>query len=100
MTAMLVHIVAAGFTVTPDAHGGPGGGALQTLIDYTAFILLGGCVLAIVVGGGSLGFAAWSGNYHAGDFGKRAIAGGFMGAVIILLAAGLVHFAGVLAGKG
>ena len=88
------------FNVTPGANGGPGGGALQTLIDYTAYILIGACVLAIVVGGGSLGFASWSGNYRAGDLGKRSIAGGFVGAVVILLAAAIVKFAQTLAGKG
>lgn len=88
------------FGVTPDASGGPGGGALQTLIDYTAYILIGGCVLAIVVGGGSLGFASWSGNYRAGDLGKKSIAGGFLGAVVILLAAALVHFAQTVASRG
>lgn len=99
MTLRLAFIL-ADFGVNPDPSGGPGGGALQALIDYSAYILIGGCVLAIVVGGGSLGFAAWSGNYRAGDLGKRSIAGGFLGAVVILLAASLIHFASTLAGKG
>ena len=99
MTGHVIGLL-ADFSVKPDASGGPGGGALQTLIDYAAYILIGGCVLAIVVGGGSLGFAAWSGNYRAGDLGKRSIAGGFLGAVVILLASALVHFASTLAGKG
>ena len=90
----------ADFTVTPGANGGPGGNALQTFIDYTAYLLLGASVLAIVIGGGSLGFAAWSGNYRAGDVGKKSIAGGFMGAVVILLASALVKFAQTLAEKG
>jgi hypothetical protein len=88
------------FTVSPNAGGGPGGGALQTLINYTAYVLIGGCVLAIVIGGGALGFGSWSGNYRAGDLGKRSIAGGFAGALVILLAAAMVRFAESLAGKG
>jgi hypothetical protein len=88
------------FTVSPNASGGPGGGALQTLINYTAYVLIGGCVLAIVVGGGALGFGSLSGNYRAGDLGKRSIAGGFAGALVILLAAAMVRFAESLAGKG
>jgi hypothetical protein len=88
------------FTVSPDAGGGPGGGALQTLINYTSYVLIGGCVLAIVIGGGALGFGSWSGNYRAGDLGKRSIAGGFAGALVILLAAAMVRFAESLAGKG
>lgn len=88
------------FSVSPDASGGPGGGALQTLINYTAYVLIGGCVLAIVIGGGALGFGSWSGNYRAGDLGKRSIAGGFAGALVILLAAAMVRFAESLAGKG
>jgi hypothetical protein len=99
MTGHVIRLL-ADFSVNPNPGGGPGGGALQTLIDYAAYILIGGCVLAIVVGGGSLGFAAWSGNYRAGDLGKRSIAGGFLGAVVILLAAALVHFASTVAGKG
>ncbi len=88
------------FTVTPNAGGGPGGAALQTLINYTAYILIGGCVLAIVIGGGALGIGSWTGNYRAGDLGKRSIAGGFAGALVILLASALVRFAESLAGKG
>ena len=88
------------FTVAPGAGGGPGGGALQTLIDYLAYILLGACVLAVVVGGGALALGALTANYRAGDLGKRSIAGGFAGAVVILLAATLVHFAETVAGKG
>jgi hypothetical protein len=88
------------FTVSPNAGGGPGGGALQTLINYAAYVLLGGCVLAIVIGGGALGFGSLSGNYRAGDLGKRSIAGGFAGALVILLAAAMVRFAESLAGKG
>jgi hypothetical protein len=88
------------FSVTPSAGGGPGGGALQTLIDYLAYILLGACVLAIVVGGGALALGALTANYRAGDIGKRSIAGGFAGAVVILLAATLVRFAATVAGKG
>jgi hypothetical protein len=90
----------ADFIVSPDASGGPGGGALQTLINYTAYLLIGGCVLSVVIGGGSLGFSAWSGNYRAGDFGKKSIAGGVVGAVVIILSAALVHFGQTLAGKG
>jgi hypothetical protein len=99
MTMPLLHIL-LDFSVTPNPSGGPGGGALQTLIDYTAYILIGACVLAIVVGGGSLALASLSGNYKAGDLGKRSIAGGFVGAVVILLAAAIVRFAETLAGKG
>jgi hypothetical protein len=88
------------FTVSPNASGGPGGGALQTLINYAAYVLLGGCVLAIVIGGGALGFGSLAGNYRAGDLGKRSIAGGFAGALVILLAAAMVRFAESLAGKG
>jgi hypothetical protein len=88
------------FTVSPNAGGGPGGGALQALINYTAYVLIGGCVLAIVIGGGALGFGSLSGNYRAGDLGKRSIAGGFAGALVILLAAAMVRFAESLAGKG
>ncbi len=98
MNALLA--VLAEFSVNLDANGGPGGGALQTLIDYTAYLLMGSCVLAVVVGGGSLGFSAWSGNYRAGDFGKRAIVGGIGGAIVILMAGALVKFAAVLAGRG
>ena len=90
----------ADFNVNPQAGGGPGGSALQTLINYLAYILLGGCVLAIVIGGGSLGFASWSGNWRAGDFGKRSIAGGFVGAIVILLAAAAVGFAEHVAQQG
>ena len=90
----------ADFSVNPQSAGGPGGSALQTLINYTAYILLGGCVLAIVIGGGSLGFASWSGNWRAGDFGKRSIAGGFVGAIVILLAAAAVGFAEHVAQQG
>jgi len=100
MSPAPVLTVLADFGVTPDASGGPGGGALQSLIDYTAYLLIGGCVLAVVIGGGSLGFSAWSGNYRAGDFGKRAIVGGVGGALVILMAGALVKFASVLAGKG
>ena len=88
------------FTVAPNPGGGPGGGALQTLIDYLAYLLLGACVLAVVVGGGALALGALTANYRAGDLGKRSIAGGFAGAVVIVLAATLVHFAQALAGKG
>ncbi len=88
------------FSVRPDAGGGPGGGALQALINYTAYVLLGACVLAVVVGGGALGLGALSGNYRAGDVGKRSIVGGFFGAVVIVLAAALVRFAQALAGRG
>lgn len=88
------------FTVSPNPGGGPGGGALQTLIDYLAYILLGACVLAVVVGGGALALGALTANYRAGDLGKRSIAGGFAGAVVIVLAATLVHFAQALGGKG
>ncbi len=90
----------ADFSVSPQSGGGPGGNALQTMINYLAYIMLGGCVLAIVLGGGSMGFASWSGNWRAGEFGKKSIAGGFMGAVVILLAAALVKFAQTLAEKG
>ena len=53
------------FTVNPSAGGGPGGGALQTLIDYLAYILLGACVVAIVIGGGALALGALTANYRA-----------------------------------
>jgi hypothetical protein len=99
MTGALVRLL-LDFSVTPNANGGPGGGALQTLINYAAYVLLGGCVLAIVIGGGALGFGSLSGNYRAGDLGKRSIAGGFAGALVILLAAAMVRFAESLAGKG
>lgn len=88
------------WSINPDPSGGPGGGALQALVNYTAYILIGGCVLAVVVGGGSLGFGSWSGNYRAGDLGKRSIAGGFVGAIVILLAATFITFAQHLAAAG
>jgi hypothetical protein len=99
MTRPPAHLV-LDFSVSPNAAGGPGGGALQTLIDYLAYILLGACVLAIVVGGGALALSALTANYKAGDLGKRSIAGGFAGAIVIVLAATIVRFAQTLAGKG
>jgi hypothetical protein len=79
--------------VNLNKDGLPGGDALATLVGGLMWIGLLACVGAIILGAAAWGLSAHSGNYNGAYMGRRAVLGGFLGALLIGAAAALVSFA-------
>jgi hypothetical protein len=96
---MLVQVLSE-FTVSPSPSGGPGANALQVVINWASYLVLGLCVLSVVLGGAATAVGHWSGNHHAARAGKLGVLGGVAGAGLVFLAAALVHFGELLGRAG
>jgi hypothetical protein len=76
-----------------DKTGLPGGDALAKLVGGLMYMGLILCIAAIVVGAAMWGLSAHSGNYQGAYMGRKAVLGGFLGALLIGAAAAIVRFA-------
>ena len=82
----------ADFNTTPDISAGPGGGAIQTLISYTAGLAVAFCVFSWLGGGAAIAIGAHGDNYRASAFGKRALVTAALGSFVVGAAGALNHF--------
>ncbi|HEX8002744.1 MAG TPA: DUF6112 family protein [Mycobacteriales bacterium] len=85
--------VPAQVDVNLKKDGLPGGDALATLVGGLMWMGLLACVGAIIIGAAAWGLSAHSGNYHGAYMGRKAVLGGFFGALLIGAAAAIVTFA-------
>jgi len=76
----------ADVSINPNAEGVPGGGALQRLLNLSAWGGLLVCAIATVIGAAMLGAAA-------GAMGRKVMGGGLAGAALIGIAGALVNWA-------
>jgi hypothetical protein len=79
----------AGVSVTPDLNAGPGGSAVQKLLDWTAGICLALCVVGLLASA-----ATWAVAHHGGS--GRYESRGKLGVVVSLGAAVVIGAAGAL----
>lgn len=85
--------VPAQVDVNVNKDGLPGGDALTQLVGGLMWMGLIACVAAIIIGAAAWGLAGHSGNYQAAYMGRKAVLGGFLGALLIGAAAAIVTFA-------
>lgn len=76
-----------------DKNGLPGGEALAKLVGGLMYLGLLACVGAVIAGAAAWAWSAHSGNYQAAYAGRKAVLGGFFGALLIGAAAAIVEFA-------
>jgi hypothetical protein len=79
-------------SITPNAEGIPGQGALQKLLNVAAWGGLGVCGISAVVGAAPLGIGHLTNNFFAGNAGRRIIGGALAGAGLIGVTGGLINW--------
>src|SRR5664280_3329930 len=81
-----------GVSVTPNLGDGPGGEALQKIVNWIAAVSLLGCLIALSAAGATFGFAHRQGLTVAEPASKKAAGWALAGALVIGAAAGLINF--------
>ncbi len=80
-------------SLTPEPDKLPGSSALQSIINGTAGILLGLCLLAVIGGAGLWGIFHHSGNPHHASRARAAALAGVAGALVIAAGPALINWA-------
>lgn len=78
--------------IPPDQNGLPGGNVLTQIIGGAMFWGLGVCVLGFLGGAATLWVGNQTQHYGAASLGRRAMIGGFVGAICIGGAIAVVNF--------
>ena len=81
-----------GVSVTPNLGDGPGGDALQKIVNWIAGVSILGCLVALIVAGATWGFAHRQGLTGQETAAKKAAGWALAGALVIGASAGLVNF--------
>ena len=97
LSVVSTHLVArvpdaSSINVSPDSTGLPGGQVAQQILNGLAWFGLIASAIAVVVGAATWGMAGRAGNYGAVGYGKSAVMGGALGALVVGAAAGIVNF--------
>jgi hypothetical protein len=82
----------AAVSVTPNVGDGPGGDALQKIVNWIAGVSILGCLVALIVAGATWGFAHRQGLTGQETAAKKAAGWALAGALVIGASAGLINF--------
>ena len=82
----------ADVSVTPNVGAGPGGDALQNIVNWIAGISLLGCLVALIAAAATWGFAHRQGLTGQETAAKKAAGWALAGGLIIGASAGLINF--------